>query len=79
MEKVPDYTRVDCFNISQIKFKNMADELLSDFLEKMMNCLRESVGKETDEVRDFLEDSLSKLSKKSTTLEETHQSKAVYL
>ena len=51
LEKVPDYIKVDCFNISQIKFKNMADELLSDFLEKMMNCLRESVGKETDEVR----------------------------
>ena len=48
---MPDYIKVDYFNISQIKFKNMADELLSDFLEKMMNCLRESVGKETDEVR----------------------------
>lgn len=65
---MPDYVRVDCFNISQIKFKNMADELLSDFLEKMMNCLRESVGVETDEVRTFLEESLGKLSRKSTTL-----------
>ena len=57
----------------------MADQLLSDFLEKMMNCLRDSIGRQTDEVREFLEASLSKLSKKSTTLEETHQNKAVYL
>ena len=44
-----------------------------------MNCLRESVGVETDEVRTFLEESLGKLSRKSTTLQETHQNKAVYL
>lgn len=44
-----------------------------------MNCLRESVASETTEIRVFLQDSLSKLSKKSTTLEETHQNKAVYL
>ena len=25
LEKVPDYLKVDCFNISQVKFKNMAD------------------------------------------------------
>lgn len=79
LEKVPDHIKVDCFSISHIKFKNTADELLSDFLEKMMNCLRESVATETNEVRDFLRDSLEKLSRKSTTLEETHQNKAVYL
>ncbi len=71
--------KVDCFSISQIKFKNTADELLSDFLEKMMNCLRESVASETEEVRSFLKESLRKLAKKSTTLEETHQNKAIYL
>jgi|JI6StandDraft_1071083.scaffolds.fasta_scaffold2301295_1 hypothetical protein len=51
LEKVPDHVKVDCFSISQIKFKNTSDELLSDFLEKMMNCLRESVAAETNEVR----------------------------
>lgn len=43
LEKVPDYQKVECFNINQIKFKNSADELISDFLEKMMNSLKESV------------------------------------
>jgi hypothetical protein len=45
----------------------------------MMNCLRDSVAAETNEVKTFLDDSLSKLSKKSSTLEETHQNKATYL
>lgn len=44
-----------------------------------MNCLRDSVAAETTEVKTFLDDSLSKLSKKSSTLEETHQNKATYL
>jgi hypothetical protein len=45
----------------------------------MMNCLRDSVTAETNEVKSFLDDSLAKLSKKSSTLEETHQNKATYL
>lgn len=44
-----------------------------------MNCLRDSVAAETNEVKSFLDDSLVKLSKKSSTLEETHQNKATYL
>lgn len=76
---MPDHLKVECFSISQIKFKNAADELLSDFLEKMMNALRDSVLGETEEVRKFLTDSLAKLSKKSQTLEETQQSKNTYL
>jgi hypothetical protein len=32
LEKVPDQQRVECFTISQVKFKNSADELISDFL-----------------------------------------------
>jgi hypothetical protein len=45
----------------------------------MMNCLKESVILETKEIKDFLDDSLLKLSRKSTTLEETQQSKNTYL
>lgn len=44
-----------------------------------MNCLRDSVAAETKEVKEFLDDSLKKLAKKSSTLEETHQNKATYL
>jgi len=44
-----------------------------------MNCLKESVILETKEIKDFLDDSLLKLSRKSTTLEETQQSKNTYL
>ena len=45
----------------------------------MMNSLRDSVAAETKEVKEFLDDSLKKLSKKSSTLEETHQNKSTYL
>jgi hypothetical protein len=68
LEKVPDQQRVECFTISQTKFKNSADELISDFLEKMMNSLRDSVAAETKEVSGFLSDALGKLSRKSATL-----------
>jgi hypothetical protein len=45
----------------------------------MMNSLKDSVISETKEVSTFLVDSLAKLNKKSTTLEETQQNKSTYL
>lgn len=45
----------------------------------MMNCLRESVSSQTKEVNGFLVDALTKLSKKSATLEQTQQNKNTYL
>jgi len=45
----------------------------------MMNSLKDSVINESLEVKQFLDDSLKKLTKKSQTLEETQQSKNVYL
>ena len=43
LEKVNDYQKIESFNINHTKFKNMADEYLVDFLESMMNALKESV------------------------------------
>jgi hypothetical protein len=76
---VADQQRVECFTINQTKFKNSADELISDFLEKMMNSLRESVAAESKEINGFLVEALGKLSRKSATLEETQQNKSTYL
>jgi hypothetical protein len=45
----------------------------------MMNSLRDSVAAEITEVREFLQESLGKLSQKSSTLEETQQNKTTYL
>ena len=79
LEKVADSVRVDCFVLNLTKFKYSADELLSDFLEKMMGSLRDSLGKEVEEIQVFLEDALDKLSRKSSSIEETQKNKALYL
>ena len=42
-KEVPDQQKVEVFNINHTKFKNSLDELLSDFLEKMMGSLKNSV------------------------------------
>ena len=59
--------------------EEILDELLSDFLEKMMGSLKDSVISETKEVEAYLGDSLEKLTKKPESLEEMQQTKNVYL
>lgn len=57
----------------------MADQYLSDFIELMMNALKDSVITDSKDIQNFLQNSLIKLSKKPSSIEEMQQTKNAYM
>lgn len=45
-----DYQRIDCFNISNLKFKNQADETLQKVIDGLMVALKQSIEEDSDTV-----------------------------
>ena len=79
LEKLPESYKIDCFNISAISFKNKIDDILQYLLENLVSSLRISIRKESQEIEDFVNNSLQKLTQKPKTMEEITKSKETYL
>ena len=79
LERLPESYKVDCFTISAISLKNKIDDILQFLLENLVSSLRISIRKETQEIEDFVTNSLQKLSQKPKTMEEITKSKEAYL
>lgn len=62
-----------------VKFKNQADEYLTDFLETMMISLKDSVIEDTSEIDSYLKDSLSKLAVRPNSVEQMQEMKNTYM
>lgn len=64
LERVSDHVKVQCFNVSHLKFKSYGEELMQNLLEAVMNALKSSLGSDVQQVEDFAVNSLKRLQKK---------------
>lgn len=49
-----DYQKIDCFNISNLRFKTQADETLQKVIDDLMIALKQSIEEDSDTVEIFV-------------------------
>ncbi|KAE9115561.1 Cytoplasmic dynein 2 heavy chain 1 [Phytophthora fragariae] len=69
-EKIPDFVKLDCINVSLVPFKRALDEHLQRFTDALLLSLRKSTLNHIRIVEDFVEASMESLNKRPHSIDE---------
>ena len=70
LKKLPDQTNVDCISINLIPFKSGIDALFKQLQDALVDTLEDSIEKDADVVKNFIQKGLDKLSSNPSSVEE---------
>lgn len=70
MKKLPDNFRVDCISVNIVPFKSGVEDLFRRMTDALVETLQESIERDADTVKSFIEKGLEKLSKNPKSVEE---------
>lgn len=73
LKKLPDQTNVDCISINLIPFKSGIDALFKQLQDALVDTLEDSIEKDADVVKNFIQKGLDKLSSNPSSVEEIEQ------
>ncbi|KAF4324411.1 hypothetical protein G195_002224 [Phytophthora kernoviae 00238/432] len=69
-EKIPDFVKVDCINLSLVPFKRSLDEHLQRFADALLLSLRKSTLNHIRVVEDFVDAAMESLNKRPHSIDE---------
>lgn len=73
VEKVPDFVKLDCLTVSFLPFKQGIEQYMQQFQELLAVTLKKSTTQQLENVEDFLESALQRLSTRPRSIEEISQ------
>ena len=70
IEKLSDVIKIDCFKVSIVTYKTFADDAFEKIFDALGSTLKQYLQRTYRFVDDFVKDSMEKMSKKATNLQE---------
>mmetsp|Transcript_2567 Transcript_2567/g.3207 ORF Transcript_2567/g.3207 Transcript_2567/m.3207 type:complete len:152 (-) Transcript_2567:1222-1677(-) len=70
LKKLPDQKRIDCMTINLVPFKSGIDSLFRGFEDALTDTLEDSIEKDTEVVRRFVQKGLEQLNANPQSVEE---------
>lgn len=70
LKKLPDQKRIDCMTINLVPFKSGIDSLFRGFEDALTDTLEDSIEKDTERVRKFVQKGLEQLNANPQSVEE---------
>eukprot|EP01022_Parablepharisma_sp_SALTPOND_P023029 TRINITY_DN475_c0_g1_i1.p1 TRINITY_DN475_c0_g1~~TRINITY_DN475_c0_g1_i1.p1 ORF type:complete len:3195 (-),score=434.63 TRINITY_DN475_c0_g1_i1:26360-35944(-) len=79
LEKMQDSYKIECFNVSIAPFKQSVEDLLQRHIEILLRTLKTSIKSEKENLDQFLEKAMGKLTAKPQTVAEINEAKTAAL
>ena len=73
LKKLPDSTKVDCVTVNLVPFKSGIDSLFRQLQDALVDTLEDSIERDSEIVRDFIQKGLEKLNSNPQSVEEIEQ------
>jgi len=70
---LPDSTKVDCVTVNLVPFKSGIDSLFRQLQDALVDTLEDSIERDSEIVRDFIQKGLEKLNSNPQSVEEIEQ------
>jgi dynein heavy chain 2 len=75
LDKIQDYYKIDCFNISSVPFKCAVEDLMQRLADALTFSLKSTIKRDSDLVDDFIKIGMEKLNAKPASVEEIGKAK----
>jgi dynein heavy chain 2 len=70
LKKLPDTTKLDCISVNLVPFKSGVDALFKNIQDALTDSLEDSIEKDSETVRSFIQKGLEKLNSNPQSVEE---------